>query len=307
MTDKPISLWITFAVIFVVLIILDLGVLNKKDEEISIKKSLYMSLFYFLVSIAFGFYVLFAVGTKEGADFFTGYLVEKSLSLDNIFVISMVFGSLAIPRKYQHRVLFWGILGAVVMRGIMIALGVELIAKFHFILCFFGAFLVFTGIKMLFAKDEAEKNIEESKVYKLVTKFIPVTEKLHGNKFWVKQGGKKIATPLFLALIMVELVDVVFAVDSVPAILAITTDPFVVYTSNIFAILGLRSLYFALAAILHRFHYLKYSLSLVLVFIGTKIFLLDVFKIPSLISLTVTASLLIGGVLFSLYKTKEAK
>ena len=305
--DKPLSLWGTFFVIFLFLIVLDLGLLSKGQKVVSIKQSLWTSLGYFIISLLFGAYIMMFVDQKDGEDFFTGYFIEKSLSLDNIFVISLVFDHFKIPALYQRRVLFWGISGAVLMRGVMIMAGVELIHLFHPILYFFGVFLVITGLKMLFTKESAEeKTMEDNKLLKLIRRFIPVTDKLHGNRFFIKSStGQKLATPLFLVLIFIEVADVVFAVDSVPAILAITTDSFVVYTSNIFAILGLRSLYFALSAILHRFEYLKYSLSLVLIFIGSKIFLAKVVEISSSVSLLVTVLLLASGVVYSLYKTRK--
>jgi tellurite resistance protein TerC len=245
-------------------------------------------------------------------DYFTGFLVEKSLSMDNVFVISLIFTYFAIPRLYQHRVLFWGILGAIVMRGVMIGLGAALIHQFSWIMYIFGAFLVITGVKMLFMHDD-ETDVASNPLLKWLKSHFRFTEKLHGNHFFVKEADRKDpskmvwwATPLFLALIMVELTDLVFAVDSVPAIFAITTDTFIVFTSNIFAILGLRALYFALAAMVHRFHYLKYALAVVLVFIGVKIFLVNfAIKIPSPVSLGVTFGLLAAGVAYSLWKTRN--
>ena len=297
-------LWLGFFVIVALLLAFDLGVARKKSREISIKESLIYSLGYFLISCLFGASISLFVDGVRGENFFTGYLIEKSLSIDNIFVISLVFAHFSIPRIYQHRVLAFGIIGAIIMRGIMIFLGVEIVEKFHFILYFFGGFLIFTGVRMLFVHQE-EATLEENKLLNFVKKHIPVTDTLHGNKFFVKEGMIRKATPLFLVVVFVELADVVFAVDSVPAVLAITTDTFIVYTSNIFAILGLRSLYFALAAMLHRFAYLKYSLALVLIFIGGKIFLNSIINIPSLISLFITLSLLGLGVVVSLYKTRQ--
>lgn len=302
---KPLSLWITFFILFFLLVILDLGVLNRGQKDISVQKSLWISLGYFMVSLLFGTYIAFYIDQQNAEDFFTGYFIEKSLSLDNIFVISMVFTHFTIPGKYQHRVLFWGITGAVIMRGLMIAVGVKLIQLFHPILYFFGGFLIITGVRMLFTRESEEKTLEENKLLIMLKRFIPITDKLHGNRFFIKIAGKLAATPLFMVLVFIELADVVFAVDSVPAILAVTRDSFVVYTSNIFAILGLRSLYFALSAVLHRFEYLKYSLSMVLVFIGSKIFLSKILVISSLLSLTVTIILLAGGVVYSLYRTRH--
>lgn len=307
----PLWMWGTFAAVVVILLVLDLGVLNKKDHEISVRESLKLSAFYISAGLLFGGFVWYQLGAQAGMDYLTGFLVEKSLSMDNVFVISLIFTYFAIPRVYQHRVLFWGILGAIVMRGVMIGLGAALIHEFTWVLYLFGAFLVFTGIKMLLAKDDAT-DVASNPMISWLKGHFRFTEKIEGNHFFVKAADPKNpamqvwwATPLFLALIMVEVTDLVFAVDSVPAIFAITTDSFIVFTSNIFAILGLRALYFALAAMVHRFHYLKYALSIVLVFIGVKIFLVNLgIKIPSPISLSVTFGLLVAGVLYSLWKTR---
>jgi tellurite resistance protein TerC len=250
------------------------------------------------------------MGSESGMDYYTGFLIEKSLSMDNVFVIALIFTFFAIPRQYQHRVLFWGILGVIVLRAIMIGLGATLVSQFSWILYLFGAFLIFTGIKMWIIADHVP-DIENNPVLKFMKRHMRVTNGLRGNAFFVQEHDAKtgklerFATPLFLALVLVEFVDLVFAVDSVPAIFAITTDPFIVYTSNIFAILGLRALYFALAALIHRFKYLKYALALVLVFIGSKIFLVGIIgKIPPTISLSVTFGLIAGGVIVSLWKTR---
>lgn len=311
---QPAWLWFSFLGVVFTLLALDLGVLNKKDHEIGIKESLKLSAFYITIGLLFGVFIWYQLGADHGMNYLTAFLVEKSLSLDNIFVISLVFTFLAIPRKYQHRVLFWGILGVIVLRGIMIGLGATLIAQYYWILYVFGAFLIFTGIKMLFIKDDDEENIGDSKVLKFLKSKIRVTDELHEQKFWVKKEDPKtnkmvwFATPLMLCLLMVEIVDLIFAVDSVPAVFAITTEPFIVYTSNIFAILGLRALYFALAAVLPRFEYLKYAMALVLVFIGSKVFLGDfVFdgKVPAPLSLGITIGILACGVIFSMIKTRN--
>ncbi|MDH7805365.1 tellurite resistance protein TerC [Rhizobium sp. AN67] len=250
-------------------------------------------------------------------EYVTGFVVEKSLAMDNIFIIAMIFSYFAIPRQYQHRVLLWGILGVIVLRGIMIAGGAAIVENFHWVLYLFAAFLVFTGLKMLFSSDHDENDIGNNRILKFLRSRLPVTEKLHGEKFFVKETDgttgklKTFVTPLFLALIMVEIADLIFAVDSIPAIFAITTDPFIVYTSNIFAILGLRALYFALAALIHRFAYLKYALAAVLVFVGSKIFVADMLgiaKIPPAVSLGATVAILATGIIGSLIATrKEAK
>jgi len=258
----------------------------------------------------FGAWVWWYLGAQSGMEYLTGFMIEKSLSMDNVFVIALIFSFFAIPRQFQHRVLFWGILGVIVLRAIMIGLGAALVTEFSWILYIFGAFLVFTGIKMWVLADHVP-DIANNALLKFLKKRLRVTEELQGNAFWVYKSdpatGKSVRwfTPLFLALILIEFVDLVFAVDSVPAIFAITTDPFIVYTSNIFAILGLRALYFALAAMIHRFKYLKYALAMVLVFIGTKIFLVGIIgKTPPVISLTVTFGLIAGGVLYSMWKTR---
>jgi tellurite resistance protein TerC len=311
--DKPLWMWAAFFGIVATLLILDLGILHRKERDISVSESLKLSAGYILVSVCFGLLVNHYLGGRAGKQFFTGYVVEKSLSMDNILVMSMVFSHFYIPRRYQHRVLFWGILGVVLLRGIMIGVGAALVERFHFILYFFGAFLIVTGLRMLLAAGhEEEKSLEENKLLGWLRKRIPVTQSLHGKQFFAYEpesgdGGKVMrkATPLFLVLVFIELADIVFAVDSVPAVFAITTDTFVVYTSNIFAILGLRALYFSLSAMLHRFAYLKYALSLVLVFIGAKIFLAPVINISSGVSLAITLWLLTAGVAVSLYKTRE--
>ncbi len=305
----PAWIWLAFLGVVITLLAFDLGVLHKADKEIGVRESLYLSAGYISIAVLFGIWVWWYLGPQSGMDFFTGYMVEKSLSMDNVFVIALVFTFFAIPRQYQHRVLFWGILGAIVFRGIMIGLGAALVKEFSWILYFFGAFLVFTGIKMWIAADETP-DIQNNAIYKFLKKHMRVSDNLSGHDFLVRKAdpasGKMVlfATPLLLALVLIELVDIVFAVDSIPAIFAITTDPFIVYSSNIFAVLGLRALYFALAAMLHRFEYLKYALAMVLVFIGAKIFLVNMIKIPSVISLTVTFGLIAGGVLVSLWKTR---
>ncbi|WP_367237324.1 TerC family protein [Pseudomonas sp. Rh2] len=305
------SLWLSFFAVVLTLLALDLGVLHRGNREIGVKESLLLSAGYISMGLLFAVWVYFQKGSDASMDYVTGFLIEKSLSMDNVFVIALIFSFLAIPREFQHRVLFWGIMGVIVLRAIMIGLGAALIAQFSWILYFFGAFLVFTGIKMLFARVDHAPDLENNRFVKYLRNHLPITKELHGQNFLVRlpnDSGKKVLwiTPLFLALILIECADLVFAVDSVPAIFAITQDPFIVYTSNIFAILGLRALYFALAAMISRFAYLKYALALVLVFIGTKIFLHDIVgKVPAEISLSVTIGLLIGGVLLSLWKTRE--
>lgn len=307
----PVYFWIAFITIVIALLVFDLGVLHKDEHEIGAKESLTLYGFYVLIALAFGGWVWWQRGAEAGLEFYTGYLLEQSLAMDNMFVIATIFGFLAIPRIYQHRVLFWGILGVILFRAILIGLGAALVNEFNWILFGFGAFLVFTGIRMFTHKDE-EPNLEENKIFQFITKRFRVTKQLHGRSFTVKQPDPKTGkivtwlTPLAVALIMVEVVDLVFAVDSVPAVFAVTQDTFIVYTSNIFAILGLRSLYFALAAAMNRFRYLQVSLAIILVLVGIKIFLVPLhIHIDTLLSLLVTVSILAGGIIFSLYKTRD--
>ncbi|CAO3304997.1 TerC family protein [Pseudomonas alloputida] len=305
-------LWLSFFAVVLTLLALDLGVLHRGNREIGVKESLLLSAGYISMGLLFAVWVYFQKGSDASMDYVTGFLIEKSLSMDNVFVIALIFSFLAIPREFQHRVLFWGIMGVIVLRAIMIGLGAALIAQFSWILYCFGAFLVFTGVKMLFARVDHAPDLENNRFVNYLRTHLRITKELHGQRFVVRlpdASGKRIlwVTPLFLALILIECADLVFAVDSVPAIFAITQDPFIVYTSNIFAILGLRALYFALAAMISRFVYLKYALALVLVFIGSKIFLHDIVgKVPAEISLSITIGLLIGGVLLSLWKTRAS-
>ncbi len=303
-------LWLSFMAIVATLLALDLGVLHKEEREIGVRESLLLSAGYISVAALFGAWVWWQQGAAKGTEYFTGFMIEKSLSMDNVFVIAMVFTYFAIPRVLQHRVLFWGILGVLVLRAIMIALGAALIHEFSWILYVFGGFLVVTGIKMWRTASEMP-DIGNNPVLLWLRRHLRVTDELHGQAFIVHKPhpttGKTVrwATPLLLALCLIECLDLVFAVDSVPAIFSITNDPFIVYTSNVFAILGLRALYFALAAMVHRFHYLKYALALVLVFIGMKIFLVGLIgKIPAVVSLGITFGLIAGGVLVSLWKTR---
>lgn len=313
--EEPMWMWAVFLAVVFFLLIFDLGVLHRKTKVIGVKESLRMTLYYIIMGLAFGAFVWIELGDAKGKLYLTGYLVEKSLSMDNLFVMSLIFTHLAIPKEYQHRVLFWGILGVIVLRGIMIGLGAAIVSQFEWVLLLFAAFLIFTGVKMLIMADDDDVDVSQSRLLKFLRRYLPITEELHGKKFVVslphaEDPNKKVRyyTPLFLALVLVELMDLVFAVDSIPAIFAITTDPFIVYTSNIFAILGLRAMYFAISEIIDRFHYVKYSLSLVLIFIGCKVFapeIIGIEKVPASISLSVTVLLLGGGVLYSLMKTKD--
>ena len=306
--DKPVWVWLSFIAIVGALLALDLGVLHKKQREIAVGESLALSAVYIGLGLAYGGWVWWYMGETAGIQYITGFVIEKSLAMDNVFVIAMIFSYFAIPTIYQHRVLFYGILGVIVLRAMMIALGATLVEQFAWVLHVFAAFLILTGVQM-WRNAEKVYDVAANPVLAFVRRRFDVTENLHGERFFVRQNGKRYMTPLFLALIMIELVDLVFAVDSVPAIFAITTDPFIVYTSNIFAILGLRALYFALAAMVHRFHYLKYALAVLLVFIGSKIFVADAFglaKIPPPVSLGITFAILATGIGWSLWKTRTS-
>ena len=309
----PVWFWLSFISIVVALTAFDLGFLHKEDKEMGIGESLKLTAFYISIALAFGAWVWAARGAELGMQYYTGFFIEKALSIDNVFVISLIFTYFAIPNKYQYRALLWGIIAVIILRGIMIGVGAAVVKEYDWVLYLFAAFLIATGVKMLFTGD-SEMDVSKNPVVKFMNKHFRVTPELHGEKFLVKvrdeKTGKMVRamTPLLLALIVINLADLVFAVDSVPAIFAITTDTFIVYTSNIMAILGLRALYFALAAMVHRFHYLKYALALVLVFIGSKIFVADFVlggeKFPPVLSLGVTFALILGGILFSLWKTR---
>jgi tellurite resistance protein TerC len=279
-------LWVGFNLFVLAMLVLDLGVFHRKTHEVGVKEALTWTVVWFLLAMLFNIFVYYQFGKEKSIEFFTGYLIEKSLSVDNIFVIIMIFSFFNVPDKFQHKVLFWGILGALVMRGIFIFAGIELIHKFHWLMYAFGGFLIITGVRMAMS-NEVKVNPEKNPLVKLVRKIFPVTETFQGDQFFVRVDKKLWATPLFLVVIVIEATDLIFAVDSIPAILAISEDPFIVYTSNVFAILGLRSLYFALSGIEKYFRYLKYGLAIILAFVGTKMCLVDVFKIPVEISLIV--------------------
>ena len=312
---KPLWSWALFLCLVVALLVFDLGVLHRKSHEIGVRESLLLSAFYVSIGVLFSLWIWQFMGERAALLYLTGFVVEKSLAMDNIFVIAMIFAYFGVPRAYQHRVLVYGILGVIVLRGIMIGVGAAVVERFEWVLLIFAAFLIFTGIKML-RDGDAEYDVAHNPVLRLMRRRFNVTDGLHGERFFVRQpvgasGTTALfVTPLFLALVMVEIADVIFAVDSIPAIFAITTDPYIVYTSNIFAILGLRALYFALSAMMHRFVYLKTAVSLVLVFIGAKVIgaeLLGIEKVPAAISLGVTATLLIGGIALSLWQTRKAE
>jgi len=311
----PLWLWFTFIGVVVALLAFDLGILNRESHEIGIAESLKLSAFYISLGVGFGGFVWYLLGSASAAEYLTAYVVEKTLSLDNVFVIALTLSFFAIPRLYQHRVLFWGILGVIVLRAIMIGVGATLVAQYAWVLYIFAAFLILTGIKMLVTKEK-ETDLSNSRVLAFIRRRFRVTEGLEGGAFTVRRpdpvSGKPVLyiTPLLLALIIINIVDLVFAVDSVPAVFAITSDPFIVYTSNIFAILGLRALYFALAAVLHRFEYLKQALAVLLVFIGSKVFVAEALgweKFPASWSLGITFAILAAGVGYSLWKTRRHK
>lgn len=331
---KPLWIWLAFLLIVVLLLALDLGVLHKNAHEVNVKESMRTCAFYTTLGLLFTIAIYYVYAsqpadgmtdkslqitddTKRGLQaaqlYLTGYLVELSLSMDNVFVIALIFNFFRIPQRYQHRILFWGVLGVILFRALLIGLGAVLIAKFHWILLVFGLFLIFAGVKMLKAGDGHDSDLNDNPLLRFIRKHFPVTHDLHGERFFVRQRDPKTnrqityITPAFVTLIMVEVADLVFAVDSVPAIFAITPDPYIVYTSNIFAILGLRALYFTLAAMVSRFAYLKYALALILIFIGGKILLaegLDL-KLPDWASLAATVGLLAGGIGYSLYRTRQ--
>lgn len=282
----------------------DLLVFNRKPHEITIKESLIWTAVWITLAIIFGFGLYFFADPKTSLDYFTGYLIEKSLSIDNIFVFLLIFSWFGVESRYQHKVLFWGILGALVFRLIFIFLGVALINQFHWVIYVFGAFLVFTGIKMGIQK-ERKVSPDQNPALKLVKRFIPVTKQYHGEKFFIRIRGRLVATPMFVVLVVIESTDVVFAVDSIPAIMAITRDPFIIYSANAFAILGLRALYFALAGLMRLFHYLHYGLSLILVYVGVKMMIEGFYHIPTLVSMLFILGTLSISVLISIKFPKE--
>lgn len=304
--ETPMLWWVGFNAFVLLMLALDLGVFHRKTHEVKFREAFLWSLVWISLALAFNGWIWHWRGPEVALQFLTGYVVEKSLSVDNIFVFLMVFSYFHVPGAYQHKVLFWGILGALIMRAIFIFAGVALIARFHWMIYVFGAFLVITGIKMAWLKD---KKIEPEKnpVIRLFRKMVPVTDSFHGDRFFVKLQGRTFATPLMVTLVFIELSDLIFAVDSIPAILAITQDPFIVYTSNVFAILGLRSLYFCLAGFMNMFRYLSLGLAAILIFIGTKMLLIDVIKIPIALSLSTIGLLLAIAITASLAAEKRER
>ena len=301
-------LWIGFNLFVLAMLAIDLGVFHRKAHAVSIREATAWSVVWVTLSLIFNYGVYHFMGPQKGLEFLTGYLIEKALSVDNIFVFVLLFTYFRVPAMYQHRILFWGILGALLMRGAMIGAGAMLISRFHWIIYVFGAFLVFTGIRMAMHDDE-EIEPESNPVLKLVRRLLPVTNVYHGQKFFIREERhgimKTVATPLFIVLVLVETTDLIFAVDSIPAIFAVTTDAFIVYSSNVCAILGLRALYFLLAGVIHKFHYLKLGLSVVLVFVGAKMLLSEIFKIPVVVSLIVVAVILTAAIAASLMFPKK--
>jgi tellurite resistance protein TerC len=300
------TLWGAFLLFLALMLALDLGVFHRKAHEVSLQEAGIWSAVWVALSFGFAGLVWWRFGPQRGLEFTTGYLIEKALSVDNIFVFVVIFQAFAIPARYQHRVLFWGILGALLMRAGFIFAGTALLERFHWTIYVFGALLLLTGLKLLRSKPEAA-HPKENAVVRLASRFIPVTPGLREGHFFVREGGRRLATPLFLALVAVEVSDLLFAVDSIPAIFGVTTDAFIVFTSNIFAILGLRSLYFLLAGIVTRFRYLSVGLALVLVFVGLKMMLTGVYPVPVTASLLVVALLIGGAILLSLKATAPAR
>jgi tellurite resistance protein TerC len=296
--------WSAFLALVLTMLALDLGVFNRKDHVVGPREALGWSFLWVSLALAFGGYVWFRHGSEFGLQYLTGYVIEKSLSVDNIFVFVVIFGALGIPPIYQHRVLFWGILSALVMRGAMIGAGAALLQRFHWIIYVFGAFLVLTGVKLLLARGTAS-HPEKSAVFQFLRRVVPASPHLDGNHFFTKANGKWLANPLFFALALIEVTDVIFAVDSIPAIFAVTSDPYIVFTSNVFAILGLRSLYFLLASFVEKFTYLKPSLAFVLMFVGTKMALVDVVKVHAGVSLAVVLGILAVGIVASIIRNRR--
>lgn len=300
-------LWAVFNVFVIAMLVLDLRVFHRHAHEVKIREALLWSAFWIVLSLIFNVGIYMFEGSVVALEFFTGYIIEKSLSVDNLFVFLMIFSYFKVPAKYQHKVLFWGIVGALVMRAALIFVGVTLINQFHWVLYIFGAFLVFTGVKMALQDETVEVHPERNLIVRIFKRIIPVTPGYHEGKFFIKVDGKLYATLLFIVILVVETTDLVFALDSIPAIFAITRDPFIVYTSNVFAILGLRALYFALAGLLDLFHYLKFGLSIVLAFIGVKMLIEGFYEMPIAIALGVVAGVLTISILASILRPKKEK
>ncbi len=306
MTEFPVYVWVGFVVFIISMLALDLGVFNKKAHEIKIKEAVWWSIFWIGLALIFNLGIYIFDGKEDALAFLTGYVIEKSLSVDNLFVFLMIFTFFKVPKKYQHKVLFWGVVGAIVLRAIFIFAGIALIERFEFMIYIFGAFLVITGIKMGF-QGETQIEPEHNIVLRIFKKIFPVSSKYDEGNFFTRQNNKFYATPMFIVLLVVESSDLVFAVDSIPAIIAVTRNPFIVFTSNIFAILGLRALYFALSSFVERFYYLKYALSVILTYVGVKMLITHFYKIPTGMSLLIIVGVLGLAVLMSFVREKKSK
>jgi tellurite resistance protein TerC len=302
--DIPISFWIFFNLFLLGMLALDLGVFHRKAKAITTREALVWSGIWVAIAMVFAGLIFAWQGSQAGTEFLTGYMIEKSLSIDNVFVFALIFGYFQVPTAYQYRILFWGVVGALLMRGVLIATGATLIANFHWIIFIFGGFLVYSGIKMAF-HDESKADPSRSIVVRLFKQFVPTTDEYDGQKFFTRRTGKLLATPLLTVLVAVEATDLIFAVDSIPAIFAVTDEPFIVFTANALAILGLRALYFALAGVMHRFAYLKFGLSVVLVFVGAKMLVSDLYHMPALLSLAIVMLILAGSIVLSLRKSRD--
>jgi tellurite resistance protein TerC len=304
MDNSPLF-WLAFNVFVLALLLLDLLVFNRKAHVVRMREALGWSAFWIALSLTFNYLVYRWLGKQAAMEFLTGYLIEKSLSVDNLFVFLLIFSYFKVPQQYQHKILFWGIIGALVLRAAFILIGAALLAKFHFLLYVLGAFLVYTGVKMATSAGEPEIDPDSNPVVKFLSRHLPITSRLHEGRFFVRKDGLRFATPLFVVLVMVETTDVVFAADSIPAILAVSRDTFIVYTSNVFALLGLRALYFALEGLMRLFHYLHYGLSLILIFIGGKLLFQEIYHIPMGISLGVVGFILGMSIVLSLLLPKK--
>ncbi len=297
-------LWVVFGLVVPAMLVLDLGVFHRTAHAVKVREALIWSAVWICLALLFDLGVYVLVGHEKALNFLTGYLVEESLSVDNLFVFLLIFTYFSVPAAYQHRVLFWGILGAVFMRGIFIVTGLTLLTRLHWIIYIFGAFLVYTAVRLAFNKGEGEIRPEKNPVLRLFRRFVPLTKRYHGQHFLVKGRRRRLATPLLMVLVVIETTDIIFAMDSVPAVLSITQDPFIVYTSNIFAVMGLRSLYFALAGVIEKFYYLSYGLATILAFLGVKMIISDFYKMPVTISLGVVIGILAIAALASLVRRK---
>jgi len=303
MSDQT-MMWLGFAILMTTMFILDLGVFSRKSHEIRFREAIIWTLVWVSLAFAFNVWIYLNMGPTKALEFFTGYLIEESLSVDNLFVFILIFNYFNVDKAHQPKILKWGIIGALVMRGIFIFVGIGLIERFHWMVYAFGGLLLFTGIRMAFDREQ-EIDPETNPLVRLVGRFLPIAKNVQGDRFFIREKGKLVATPLFLALLVVESTDVIFAVDSIPAVLAVTTDPFIVYTSNVFAILGLRALFFLLAGVMEMFHYLRVGLSFVLCFVGIKMVIVDFYKIPIGASLGVVAGILLLSILASVLKQRK--